>query len=296
MDTTVRTEEPAGHAAGPAHPDRPATRRLGDARDVDAAARDLADGVVVGQGFANFYVLTARADRETVTRVNVMKGRPPDQVGSITVPPSGVPALFDWDRLPPGLSRRRVLGVVDTLFGLGPFGFRGPAARHLPDHLTFVEGGVRTAQVIAPGYACPSNDFLSRGLDATGSDVLYITSANRSRHLTGADDTPAHWRADGLLAEFGHEPDFALLQHDDEAAARAAYPGYLPMSTTILGFHAGVRYPSDGRRSRPLLVLERHGSLHVDAVRGVLDRLGFDLAIAPRATTRLLLREYGDVR
>lgn len=270
------------------------TRRLGDARDVLAAARDLAAGGVVGQGFANFYVITSRGDRDTVRRVNVMKGRPPDQVGSITVPPSRVPDVFDWDALPAGLTRSRVLGVVDALYGLGPFGFRGPAAPHLPDHLTLVEGGVRTAQVIAPGYACPSNDFLARSLEATGDDVLYVTSANRSRHLTGADDTPAHWRADGLRTEFGHEPLFSLLEHDDETAARAAYPGYLPMSTTILGFHAGVRYPFDARSRRPLLVLERHGSLAADAVRAVLDRLGLDLAIAPRATTRLALREYGD--
>jgi tRNA A37 threonylcarbamoyladenosine synthetase subunit TsaC/SUA5/YrdC len=271
-----------------------ATRRLGDTHDIEAAARDLAAGAVVGQGFANFYVMTSRGDRETVRRVNVMKGRPPDQVGSITVPPSRIAELFDWDALPPGLSRRRVLGVVDTLYRLGPFGFRGPAARHLPHHLTLTEGGVRTAQVIAPGYACPSNDFLARSLEATGEDVLYVTSANRSRHLTGADDTPAHWRAAGLRQEFGHEMLFSLLEHDDEDAARAAYPGYLPMSTTILGFHAAVRYPSDTPRTRPLLVLERHGSLAADAVRAVLDRLGFELAIAPRATTRLLLREYGD--
>src|SRR6188508_2140598 len=125
------------------------TRRLGDGRDVLAAAHDLAAGGVVGQGFANFYVITSRGDRDTVRRVNAMKGRPPDQVGSITVPPSRVPDLFDWDALPAGLTRRRVLGVVDTLYGLGPFGFRGPAAAHLPDHLTLTENGVRTAQVIA---------------------------------------------------------------------------------------------------------------------------------------------------
>jgi hypothetical protein len=32
--------------------------------------------------------------------------------------------------------------------------------------------------------------------------------------------------------------------------------------------------------------------MHVDDVRGVLDGLGFDLVIGPRAVTRLQLREY----
>jgi hypothetical protein len=96
-----------------------ATRRLGDARDVLTAARDLAAGGVVGHGFANFYVITSRGDRDTVRRVNVMKGRPPDQVGSITVPPSRIPGLFEWDALPAGLTRGRVLRVVDSLYGPG---------------------------------------------------------------------------------------------------------------------------------------------------------------------------------
>jgi hypothetical protein len=266
-------------------------RRLSDPLDRVNAAQALAEGVVIGHGFANFYVITARADEDSVRRVNLMKGRPPSQVGSITVPPSRIAELFDWSALPAGLTRRSVLGVVDTFFGLGPFGFRGPAAAHLPEHLTFIEDGVRTAQVIAPGYACPSNEFLARCLDATGAELLYITSANRSRHLTGADDTPAHWRAAGLRSEFGHRPDFAMLEHDDEDAARAAYPRHLPMSTTILAFHRLGRDPDD---PRPQLVLDRHGSLAVADVRAVLDGLGFGLAVGPRAVTRLQLRDYPD--
>jgi hypothetical protein len=43
------------------------------------------------------------------------------------------------------------------------------------------------------------------------------------------------------------------------------------------------------------LILERHGSLHVDVVRETLDALGFDLAIGPGARKRLLLREYPDL-
>ncbi|MDV9189586.1 hypothetical protein R6L23_15420 [Streptomyces sp. SR27] len=54
--------------------------------------------------------------------------------------------------------------------------------------------------VVAHGYACPSNAFLARALAVTNGDILYITSANRSRQATGARDEPAHWRADALKA------------------------------------------------------------------------------------------------
>ncbi|MBM0239759.1 hypothetical protein JNW88_26315 [Micromonospora sp. ATA32] len=64
---------------------------------------------------------------------------------------------------------------------------RGPAVARLPDHLTQLDQGVRTTQVIAPGVGCPSNAFFARAVAAIGVDHLYITSANRSRHLTGAE-------------------------------------------------------------------------------------------------------------
>jgi len=263
--------------------------RLTRGSDTRSAAQALADGAVVGHGFANFYVITARGDAETVRRVNIMKGRPAAQVGSIITTPSRIPYVWDWGLLPAPLSRRRVLGVIDTFFGLGPFGFRGPAAAHIPGHLTFPDAGVSTAQVIAPGYACPSNEFLARAVDACDDDLLYITSANRSRHLTGADDSPAHWRAAGLRDEFGDQ--LLLLEHPDEVAARARYPQYLPMSTTILGFHRMTM----GVNGRPSLRLERHGSMPIDQVRDQLDRLGFGLTIAPGARTRLRLRQYDEL-
>lgn len=257
--------------------------------DAALAARALDAGAVVGHGFANLYAITTRADADTVRRVNLMKGRPPGQVGSITAPPAAIRDVWEFGDLPPGLNRRRVLRLIDTFFSLGPFGFRGPAAAHVPPHLTFPDGPVGTAQVIAPGYSCPSNEFLSEALRATGDPFLYITSANRSRHATGADDSPAHWRADGLRAEFGDEPGFMIVEHPDEAAARARYPRYLPMSTTILGFHRVEHVAGD---RRPHLVLERHGSLAVDDVRAVLDDLGYGLVIGPNARTRLTQRDY----
>jgi len=257
--------------------------------DAERSAQALAAGAIVAQAFANFYVITTRADEKTVRRVNLMKGRPAGQVGSITGPPSAIPDVWDFRQLPAGLTRRSVLQLIDTLFAMGPFGFRGPAAAWVPNHLTFPDGAVNTAQVIAPGYSCPSNDFLGRSLLATGDDLLYITSANRSRHLTGAEDSPAHWRAAGLHAEFGDEPGFLVVEHDDEDVARARYPRYAPMSTTVIGFHRIEHTSGD---SRPQLILERHGSMHIDDVRSVLDSLGFGLVVGPKAKTRLLQRDY----
>lgn len=268
-------------------PNRPLL--LNDADDVAHAAAVLAAGGVIGQGFGNFYVLTTRPDAATVRRINLLKGRPADQVGSVVTTPLRIPLLFDWAALPEGLSGRAVRSVMDALFELGPFGFRGPAAAHVPDHLVQVDRGVRTTQVIAPGYACVSNRFLSRALDLVGEDLLYVTSANRSRHLTGAPDEPAHWRADGLRTEFGSDPDFLLLAHPDEDAARRRYPLHAPMSTTILAFH---KVAHAGREVR--LVVERHGSLPIEALRPVVERLGFGLDIAPTAVRRLELREYRD--
>ena len=118
---------------------------------------------------------------------------------------------------------------------------------------------------------------------------MYVTSANRSRHLTGAPDEPAHWRADGLRTEFGSDPDFVVLAHPDEAAARRRYPLHAPMSTTILAFH---KVAHTGREVR--LVVERHGSLPIEQLRSVVERLGFGLDIAPTAVRRLELREYPD--
>lgn len=265
---------------------------LSDPAHVSGAVAAMAeDGAVVAHAFANFYVITTRGDADTVRRVNVMKGRPPGQVGSITGPPASLPEVWDLERLPERLSRRTALALVDAFYSRGPFGFRAPAAASVPAHLCEADNGVLTAQVIAPGYRCPSNAFLAAAERACDGDLLYITSANRSRHLTGAEDSPAHWKADGLRAEFGDEPGFVVLEHADEAWARAAYPQYLPMSTTILGLHRVVDVPGD---ARPHLVLERHGSLSADVVRGVLAELGFGMVLGPRARTRLVQRDYSE--
>jgi hypothetical protein len=193
--------------------------------DAETAARALASGAIVGHGFANFYAITTRPDAETIRSVNLFKGRPPTQAGSITTTPSRIATVWD---------------------------------------------------------------FLVRALRATGGDYLYITSANRSRHVTGASDEPAHYRADGLRQAFGHDPRFVLLEHEDERAARAAYPAFAATSTSIVGLHRLV--PS--RHARATLILERHGSLPVEHVRRAVAELGFDVVSGPGAFTRLTPRQY----
>lgn len=91
--------------------------------------------------------------------------------------PAAIRHVWDFGELPPGLNRRRVLKLIDT-FHAGALGFRGPAAAHIPAHLTFPGLPITTIQLIAPGYACPANDFLAASLRAAGDEFLSITSAN----------------------------------------------------------------------------------------------------------------------
>ncbi|WP_410817782.1 hypothetical protein [Micromonospora sp. 050-3] len=256
--------------------------------DVAVAARALAGGAIVAAAFANFYVIVTRPDAATVRRVNLAKGRPVHQVGSITTAIGRIPGMFDWTRISPRLPVGRVRALMDALYGAGPFGFRGPAADRLPEHLTQIDQGMRTTQVIAPGLTCPSNAFFERALAETGTDHLYITSANRSRHLTGAAEEPAHWKAGALAADFAHLDDLVVLVHRDEAAARAAYPGYLTTSVTLLSFHA----PEGDLEEPPVLTVDRHGSLHLDDVRRAAAPLGLQVRLAGGARDRLQVRGY----
>jgi tRNA A37 threonylcarbamoyladenosine synthetase subunit TsaC/SUA5/YrdC len=257
----------------------------------EAAAQALAVGAPVAPGFANFYALVSRPDAATVRRINTIKGRPADHVGSVTTTPLRVPMLFDWSRLPAGVKVHQVMGLIEALFELGPFGFRGPAASHLPSHLTSVDEGVRTTQIIAPGLDCPSNAFFARAMDLLDEDLLFITSANRSRRATGAAEEPAHYLSDKLVDDLGPvADDLVVLRHQDEAAARRRYPRHVPTSTSILSFHRLA--PGGGIGCRPCLVLERHGSLPIGDVRAIADRFGFDVALGARAALRLQQRQY----
>src|SRR5688500_7583193 len=129
--------------------------------DVELAAEALVEGLPVAAGFANFYVIYTRADAATVRQMNRWKGRPPDQTGSVGTTTLRIPTLFDFAKLPPGLTEKRVLDVMDAFLERGPIGFRGPAAADLPRHMTGQDGTTRTAQTIVPGHRCPSNRLVS---------------------------------------------------------------------------------------------------------------------------------------
>ncbi|MPV37260.1 hypothetical protein [Georgenia subflava] len=253
-----------------------------------AAATALAHGAFVVHAFANVYAFTTRGDAPSVRAANLFKGRPTAQVGSVTTAPARLSGLFDLGRLGGGLRAADVLGLIDEFLCLGPVGFRGPAAEHLPDHLTVRDAaGDRWVQAIVPGYRCPSNAFLAQCLHLCGTDHLHITSANPSHHATGAPEEPAHYRAAEIRAAFADEPRLVVLEHADEEAALRAYPRHAPMSVTVLGIgthQAGT--------SRPTVVLERLGSLPLDEVRAVTRRLGIDLKVAPGGRRRQQQRHY----
>lgn len=252
--------------------------------DRRVAAHATAGGAALFYGFANFCALAALPDKESVLRINRLKGRPLWQAGSVTSDPGRMQLAFDWRRLPRDVDAETLLLLMTEFQALGPIGFRGPAAPRVPDHLTVIDDGIRTAQHISPGVRCRSNALIGETLDVTGEDLLFITSANTSSHRSRQLEA-AHCEMDEIHREFGHRRDVVMIGHADEAAARRFYPHHLPCSTSILAFHRDVR--EDGR---PALVLERHGSLGIDRIRAVVARHGFGLAIAPSAHERIPVR------
>jgi tRNA A37 threonylcarbamoyladenosine synthetase subunit TsaC/SUA5/YrdC len=240
--------------------------------DIITAAAAVRDGTLVATAFGNFYAILAAPSLESMHAVNKAKGRPADQVGSITTDAARIPAMF----------AAPMPDVLTALTATGPIGFRGPAAGHLPEHLTQVVDGIRTTQVVTPGTGCPSNTLFTLAAAEVGADHLYVTSANRSRHHTGAREEPAHWTAAGIKSDFAHVPGMTVIAHRDEAAARAAHPLHLPMSVTLLSF--------DG--SSPELVVERHGSLHVSEVRRRAEPFGVQVRMGAGAANRLPMRAY----
>jgi hypothetical protein len=67
------------------------TLTLSNSADSEYTAHAIAAGAVVGHAFGNFNVITTRPDAAVVGGVNLMKGRPADQVGSLTTTRALVP-------------------------------------------------------------------------------------------------------------------------------------------------------------------------------------------------------------
>jgi 2-isopropylmalate synthase len=266
------------------------TLDLDDAADRELAARATALGCALFYAFGNFCAVAAHPAGESVRRVNLLKGRPENQVGSLTTTRDRFHLLFDWSLLPEGLAVEQVAALMDDFYALGPMGFRGPAAHHVPGQLTSLDDEIRTTQVIAPGYRCPSNALLEEILALTGEDFLFITSANVSGGVTGRIEA-AHYDLRGIQDDFGAKDGIVLIGNRDEAAVRASYSRHLPQSTSILAFHK-LAQGSDGN---PALILERHGSLGVEDVAELVRGHGFELVLGPGAQERLPLRDQAVV-
>src|SRR5689334_8480478 len=67
---------------------------LGDRR---LAAEATAAGAALFYAFGNFCALAARPDLESLRAMNALKGRPLDQVGSVTTTPEKARKVFAWD-------------------------------------------------------------------------------------------------------------------------------------------------------------------------------------------------------
>jgi tRNA A37 threonylcarbamoyladenosine synthetase subunit TsaC/SUA5/YrdC len=259
---------------------------LANEGDIELAAEALVEGLPVASGFANFYAIFTRADAATVAQMNVWKGRPPSQTGSISTTTLRIPTLFDFAQLPPTLTEKRVLDVMEAFLNRGPIGFRGPAAADIPLHMTGKDAEYRTAQTIIAGYRCPSNKLIARAIEQVPERYLYITSANLSHHRTGLEE-PAHWKPAPLIFDFRHIVNLQLIRHESENVAHENYPGYAEMSTTVLSFHRPAVV-----EGRPALRLERWGSMDIPDVRTVLDRFDLGLEIADSGKERLQQRTY----
>ena len=208
---------------------------LTDPADVQHAADALADGGVVGHGFANVYAITTRPDADIVQRVNHMHDRPADGPGSITVPPERIPDLFDWTQLPPGLTRRSVLRAVDAFYRFGAIRVSrsGRRAPSFPPDLP--RGGRRDdashrARLQLPIERLPGPGACRRG-------------HRRTPHRLGKPGPTT-----APASRFSSIRTMTLLG--------LGTPATQATSATILGFHRPVRVAGD---RRPQLLLERHG-------------------------------------
>jgi hypothetical protein len=256
---------------------RSAALRLGDTRDEELAARLVSLGAVASHGFGNIFAMTTHPGQDVVAYANQVNGRAKGYVNSITTTLRYIPELFDWSLVPPPLNAMLVMDLIDALFEMGPFGFVGPAAGHIPAHLSTLDGDIRTTQIIGAGYRCRSNVFLERCIQGIDDNFLCVTL-----------DEPPHYRLAGVQAAVGGRPGCFVLADTEQERVRSQYPAYLPMAPTVIGFQR-VLHGSDGR---PVLRIERHGSLHVDDLRPILDSHGFGLELGPDARQRVRVRDY----
>src|SRR3954471_3987743 len=93
---------------------------IADLADRRLAAEATASGAALFYAFGNFCALAARPDLESLRAMNTLKGRPLDQVGSVTTTPERASRVFDWDRV--ALPWASLVAVMADLHALGPIG------------------------------------------------------------------------------------------------------------------------------------------------------------------------------
>ena len=101
------------------------------------AAHATALGVALFYNFGNFCAIAAHPRWDSVKRVNLVKGRPENQVGSLTSTRDRFERLFDWSLLPDGLDQRTRARADGRLLRARPDGLPRPggAPRSRPPHL-----------------------------------------------------------------------------------------------------------------------------------------------------------------
>jgi len=130
-----------------------------------------------------------------------------------------------------------------------------------------------------PGYKCASNAFVSQLLRELPENYIYVTSANKSHHLTGAAEEPAHWLPQPLARDFLDVGDFYMLCHRDDTVVRQNHPEHVPMSTTIISFYKA--------RDTPIIYIERHGSMSLEHTIAIIEKHGFKFKATEAGTKRL---------
>ena len=213
---------------------------------------------------------------------NLVKGRPENQVGSVTTTRDRFDKLFDWALLPgrpfprPGARAdgRLLRARADGLSRAGRARGAGPRRRHSTARL-------RTTQLIGPGYRCASNELLDDILGRTGEDypVHHLGERFERRHRAGRGRALRPPRdAGGLRRGDGDRPDRSSRRGGGARVVPAA-----PADVDV-----DPRVPQAG--GGPALILERHGSLDVDDVRQLVAKHGFGLHLADGARERLPMR------
>lgn len=270
-----------------------------DGENLITAAIATSRGAVLFHGFGNFCAVSTIPDKESVVNVNQAKGRPLNQVGSLTTTREHFRDLVDERRLPEGLEWAKVQEIMDDFYGGqygGPFGFRFPAHPSIPGHLVSLAPDgrgdtIRTAQLIYQGYRCPSNVLYEEVLKRTKDPYLFITSANRSHHVTGNSEEPAHYRMSGIIKDFNdpalRRHGFLYVGHRFEDDVTAGYPHHEPKSVTILSL-----VNVDNKDGNPTLTIERNGSLPLKRVNEVLGKYGFRAELGAKALSSLPVRQY----